>query len=385
MNVTIDNKPVATATLRFPRNGVWTADIDVGSDVQLTVGARATLTVGDVSFTGTVWSTNAGIVGHVAVRIVGGRGGLLRAQTSQSWQGPTVGVVIRDALRSVGEELSSSTSAAVLSRRVNSWLTWAGTTTAQELNRFCTATGLVWRVGSDGTTLISADTAPSSLTLPPGAVVINTSADGSQTFSIPRLTSHIEPGTLHNGWLVEEVVIAVSAQNITLSLWRSPIGTLLTPRSAFTSFGLYPGTVTGQNADGTLVAVLDDTSVRARAVDGLRVWGGTGASWRVTAGARVLVGFEGGDATRGTVVAVAGEPSTLTTLTYGETAGAQFLAMADRVLTELNAVKTQFNSLKSTFDAHIHSTGVGPSGATATPFSITFSPSSVACRRLKSD
>ncbi len=82
--------------------------------------------------------------------------------------------------------------------------------------------------------------------------------------------------------------------------------------------GLYPCRVVAQNADGTLELQPDDT--RLPPLSGVTVFSGVaGAEVQVTAGARVLAGFGGGDPSR--PFAALWEPGSATIVFNGGTAG----------------------------------------------------------------
>jgi phage gp45-like len=70
--------------------------------------------------------------------------------------------------------------------------------------------------------------------------------------------------------------------------------------------------------------------------------------------------------------------------------GLDFVALAQKVLTELQAVQSDFNALKGVFDAHTHIYSPGPSPAAPTappaaPAPTPHTPASVASTNLKAD
>ena len=70
----------------------------------------------------------------------------------------------------------------------------------------------------------------------------------------------------------------------------------------------------------------------------------------------------------------------------GDSTASDFVALAQKVLAELNEVKSQFDALAVTFGAHTHAgvaTGSGVSGTPASGFVISYSPSSVAATKVK--
>jgi len=73
------------------------------------------------------------------------------------------------------------------------------------------------------------------------------------------------------------------------------------------------------------------------------------------------------------------------------TSGLDFVALAQKVLTELQAVQADFNALKGVFDAHVHVLPiVGPPGSTTSATTVTpaptpHTPAGVASTNLKAD
>lgn len=153
---------------------------------------------------------------------------------------------------------------------------------------------------------------------------------------------------------------------------------------------LYPCQVIAQNADGTLELKPENENLPGfsrvpirHTIPGLRVELAGGNF----SGCRALVGFDGGDPTKPFVANFFGPD--FTTLLLGSTATVdqaayQYVALATKVLNELNKIKTAF-------DSHTHTVSVAttcPAGAgsgTGTGAAPTPIPaiSSVASTRVK--
>lgn len=154
-----------------------------------------------------------------------------------------------------------------------------------------------------------------------------------------------------------------------------------TSRVDFLAF--YPCAVVSQNADGTLELRPEDSRLPGfskvpirHTVPGMRVTIGAGD----VSTCRALVGFDGGDPRKPFVAHFFGDK--VTEVKVGDTTGSyEFVALAEKVLTELNKIKTAF-------DAHTHVVGnvapVAPGPVVAAP---TTSPiptiSSVASTKIK--
>ncbi len=123
------------------------------------------------------------------------------------------------------------------------------------------------------------------------------------------------------------------------------------------------------------------------------IFAGNAAS-RLTAGTSVLVGFIEGDDTRPYLLDVLESPSkvvldctgnwectTTGDVVYG-VGGVFKVAGAASFVARADYVNARLAQLQAAFDAHVHPTGVGPSGPPASPI-VSFA--SVACTKLKTD
>lgn len=103
---------------------------------------------------------------------------------------------------------------------------------------------------------------------------------------------------------------------------------------------LYPAKVVSQNADKTLELIPDDTRFKGIKSVPVRL-GLPGCSVDVAGGSRVLLGFEAGDPSR--PVATLWQQSVVTELRIGNSP-TSYLALANSVNTELNALKSVFSA-----------------------------------------
>lgn len=118
-------------------------------------------------------------------------------------------------------------------------------------------------------------------------------------------------------------------------------------------FALYSSKVVQQDADLSLQVTPDDPRLPGMSKVPINL-GIPGATAKVQAGARALLGFANGDPSKPR--AFLWESATLTELTIGGTPN-DFVALAGKVLTELQKIQGKF-------DAHTHLAGalVAPSG-----------------------
>ena len=134
---------------------------------------------------------------------------------------------------------------------------------------------------------------------------------------------------------------------------------------------LYPARVAAQNGDGTLELVPDDP--RLPGLSSVPVRYGTPDTTAVVAsGARVLLGFAGGDPSK--PIATVWESASITSITIGASGPTQPAALGQDVRTELDAI---WNILST----HVHAgvtTGSGASGVAAvTPVKQTVKSATV--------
>jgi hypothetical protein len=105
MSFTLAGASISSAVVRVPRFGLWTARVACAGPLTLTVGARATLIVGDLSLVGTV--VDGGTFAEQSVySLVGGAGrwgATVPAKAHRSDGGVTVAEVARDLATDAGE------------------------------------------------------------------------------------------------------------------------------------------------------------------------------------------------------------------------------------------------------------------------------------------
>lgn len=155
---------------------------------------------------------------------------------------------------------------------------------------------------------------------------------------------------------------------------------------------LYPARVVGQAPGGGRLDLLpDDERIRGVGTQGVPIRHGLpGVSVEVPVGARVMLGFEEGNPAKPYAALWEGvTPFTLINVGdfHVETGGtsragngSQFVALANLVLNELNAIKTAY-------DTHVHTYNPGPLAAAPTlpPVSPLPPPGSVESSNLKAD
>jgi hypothetical protein len=366
---TINGNPLLTAVIRMPRVGAWTAD--VSSRGAAALSGRVTITIDGIDFVGTIVRSALSGPNRVESNVVGGAGGLGAQVTPRNYsQGPAALLVAKDAIAFGGEELSQEAES-YLSRRLQRWQRSAGTV-SQALDALAESLGASWRTLQSGLLWLGVEEWPEF-------DVEHTVIDDDQqtgSITVAPVAPSITPGVTFSGRQARLVEHVLDANGL-----RTEISTT-GPADALKSFlgpverrilysRVYPARVVKQNGDGTLQVMPDDAAFKGAGLDRVPIRLGVPGSVQIPAGARVGVEFEGGDPQRPIASWFHGEQLEL--LKLGN--GADFVALAAKVLTELQAIK-------SWADAHVHPTGVGPSGPPAAPLPP---PGSVAASRVKAE
>lgn len=151
---------ILRATVHLPLSGVWSADIEVDTDEDIT--GRVTLeSDGAAWLSGTV--TEGGVThGLWRGRIVGGAGGLRSTLDPRAYQSATLADVLADALRESGEALSASSGA--LTNVCRLWHRVEGAA-ARTVAAVAAAAGYGWRVLADGSVWLGAESWPAGADL----------------------------------------------------------------------------------------------------------------------------------------------------------------------------------------------------------------------------
>ncbi len=134
----------------------------------------------------------------------------------------------------------------------------------------------------------------------------------------------------------------------------------------------YPGVATNQNADGTLDIIPDDP--RIPSVQGVPIrYGIPGVTATIANGARVLLGWAGGDPSK--PIATVWESASVTAITFagttvnvGGASGLQGCGLGDQLTTALSNIVTWLTT-------HTHIVPItGPAGATTSAVAVLGPP-----------
>jgi hypothetical protein len=290
MSLTLNAEPVIVASLHLPLNGAWSAELQVSSDVELATGDAVTLGLpGDVAYIGRV--VNAGVFGaRLHVRVTGSASDWGQAVSVKHYRN-TDG---DQALRDLGVQTE-----APLELDLAFWTRPLGTI-GDTVQALATLAQVNWRVLSNGTVRIRAE---DPFTVEPDAVEISRD-DARGVVEVAPEFAYIQPGTLLGEDSIGDVIYSFGEGGLRCRYYtqqraklRGGLERLIrwVMRDAF-YLGQFTCQVISQAADGTLDLMPDDSRLRAQGLQSVPIRHGLpGTTVRVASGARVLLGFDGGD------------------------------------------------------------------------------------------
>lgn len=310
--VNVNNVPVIAGTVNMPHEGIWSADlvIDQPDGNGFDAGTNVTIAAdGGLTWKGVVVPDRAGaFLDAVHVRVLGGANGMTKTASKQGYIQPQAFVkdVIKSLCDTSGETLSNDTDQTFLNTNLVAWATFSQTIT-QALEKLIdiNAPSMIWRILADGTLWIGPDNF----------------SDNSATFDL--LEQNPEDGTTligsdapfaTPGMSLSGIgkVVAVQHQimrdKIRARIWTqtsdggqsqaSSIRAIARLETApLDYYALYQCQVVAQSSDLTTVDV-QPTSPNDARIPGLQsvpVRAGSATKVQFVQGAKVLLGWDGGD------------------------------------------------------------------------------------------
>lgn len=281
--------------------GAWHAELEAsfdGAEPTPNADGTYTLTVDGVDFIGTPVLGPRKLTGRIKVKIVGGRGKLTTpALDAQHYDYPTVLTVVRSILEDCGEKLSESVDQSLLKADMRAWertQAGAGRCLTLLLDRF----GLIWRVLRDGTIWIGKEEYPAADSFEYEPIDEDWTAG---VIDIAPKQPLLEPLCTFLDQKIRYVVHDVrSGQLRTAAYLETPNGLmdkfLAGVRQEISYTRKYPCTVVAQNPDLSLQLLPDDAQMRGNGLNNVQIRHGLpGFDVHVNGGARVMLGFEGGN------------------------------------------------------------------------------------------
>lgn len=310
--LTANSVPVIGGSILMPLNGAWTADIviDQPDGSGFDAGTSVTLFAQDgFQLVGTVVTDRTGsFLDAVHVRLVGGAGGMLKTVTPRGYAQPAAFArdVLSDLASGASEKLSDQIDASLLSTNLVAWAVAQGTTT-QALATFLAfvAPAANWRFLADGSLWLGVETWPSSSI----EFDLLESDPKEGTAELGIVSPSIMPGVFLSGvGNVNRVEHTLSEDGVRSHVWvdlpGAPRGTKAAivaivdeQLAAVDYFGLYECKVLAQSADFSTVDVqpLPPVDAKLSGLQRVEVRAGTGVTVQFAPGAKVLLGWKGGD------------------------------------------------------------------------------------------
>lgn len=344
---------VMSGDIQRPFRGNWTMELQLSTSPDTAPSGLVT-----IDFHGAVYK---GIIHHVgqdqgtwSMLIGGGKGGLYKAPTPKNYDnGMSIRLPVTELLTAVGETLSPTSTASVLSQAIAAWPRTAqeAGTLLDELVGFA-GPDVVWRVLPDGSIFFGVDQWEVAADSGVDATLLSTDPVREEQTFLPLSPPSYGPGVTIAGRRVGRIVFSETGDEF--SAWvfyldasggtQDPVMAgliqIIKEETAYTkNHPGYIGQVIQQRANGTLDILLDD-----------RRWPSItnvpylvpvpGAALTVAAGSRVEVTFLGGDGRRPVAglyergsatkeIVLTGDQVDCGTFTFSVTGG----AMAPAVLT----------------------------------------------------
>lgn len=299
--------PVIRGVISMPIAGAWHARIVLDADDPSAFdGAAITVTSDDgaLELRGTAYRAGDDF-GRTEVWMVGGAGGLGVELEGRYYVGVPARIILSDLLREAGEALSSTSNADVLSRTLDTWTRRAGKA-GKVLAEVIDELGAAWRVLDDGSIWVGLESWPAASA--EHEVIATSPADDRMVVADDALA--MRPGVTLDGRRVANVQHSVEAAAFRTEVWfasetgAAAVSTVDRIKGAVGSFvalvmrrvdyhALYPAKVVKQSGDGSLEVELDDGRFPSLTRVPIRTFLPE-VEVKIEAGARVLVGFEGG-------------------------------------------------------------------------------------------
>lgn len=328
MTIELNRESVLAASVHFPMNGAWSAELSVASDAAYAVGDAVTLTILDLDLTARVVRTGI-FADRLSVRLTGGTPDWGLAVGVKHYRNSTADQVVSD----VGVTLANG-----LNVSLPFWTRAPGTvgSTIQAIARYLNVN---WRVLPNGQVRAAAE-APELVD--PQAVEIGRDPGRGMVQLAPD-AAVVLPGVQVGDDQVGDVVYNLTDDGVRCVYYTDARATLRGSLERLVRWimrdtlylCMYSATVVRQAADGTLDLLPDDLRLQSAGLQGVPIRHGLpGVTVEVPAGARVLLGFDSGDPAR--PYAALWHAGQVTSVQIG---GSEPVALASAVEDQLSTLK----------------------------------------------
>jgi len=295
-----DQKRVIGGKITMPRVGVWHAALTVESDDQFNEGDSVTIGVNDGAqfFNGTVARALL-YQGIQQVRVLGGAGGMQTVTKPKHYQGPLTSDVIADMANDAGETVAGDSDAGV---SIPGWTTIAATFGRQLAELVRPIAGAVWRIRADGSLWVGVEQWEAS-TVPDDEWATLDYDHLNGVLHLGMVAPTLLPGTTFGQEKIDRVEHSISGDVVRTDAWvwrGMPAGpdhdfqavSRAAPRPV-DFYSLYGGVTKSQDGQKFDVQPDDD---RLPTMGKIPIRHGVPSlEATVGNGARVLIGWEGGD------------------------------------------------------------------------------------------
>lgn len=295
----ISGAAVIGGCIVIPQRGAWTADLTVATGDDLPDDVTISTASGSLEMRGYRYRSTV-FAQTVTVRVVGGSGGLRNVIPAKGYQVVPAVQVAQDIVADCGETLSAA-SASVLGDVLTHWARPKGPAEGA-LSQLADHLGLVWRVSAGGEVLFVDDSFADMST--DGVALNYDASEGEISLGVADFDGAVQPGTSYDGRRVYCVVHHVGdvlrttlhfdgdGDRIRGTLRRIVESSL--PSYSLRSF--YSGRMVAQ-AGASVDFVPDDDTVPGMQRVPLLL-GVPGLSIQAAPGARIGMGFYGGDGSK---------------------------------------------------------------------------------------
>lgn len=209
-----EGSPLVSAKLHFPLIGAWSADVQVASGEALT--GKVDLLIDETRWVATV--ARGGVFdGSFRARLFAGGNGLRSKAEPRQYTSPTLGIVLADVAKDVGEAISGTADASITGVQLEHWTTMA--LPASQLIRclldFAPAQ-VVWRHLADGTIWLGQDAFEDG-GIEDFAEVNESPEDGSVDLQL--VSPLLYPGTTIGGRRIDSALVTVTGSETRARIW----------------------------------------------------------------------------------------------------------------------------------------------------------------------
>jgi hypothetical protein len=206
--------PILSARMTFPRVGVWSAQIEIDSEEELSGKVALSTENGEITWNGTI-TRGSTFLGRASYFLLGGAGTLQHAVTAKFYEGSPLRLPVQDLLVAVGELLSPLSDQEALSFLLSKWGS-IERSAGSLLTLLCgVVDGLLWRVLRSGEVWVGKDTYPEFS----GDYVLIDENTISHTADIDLDFPSLQPGVTLEDKKVSRVVYELTDNKLITKVW----------------------------------------------------------------------------------------------------------------------------------------------------------------------